>query len=190
MKLADEYIAIGLGLSDIANILHRPRCSFYRNNGSSKGSLLSRGRHNSSFTLRKECDEITIVDNSTVVNEIEKILSMEFVCYGYKKTAKQLNRIGHKINRKKLWRLMAENNFLKHSYNKRKPVTTVVQSVDEVTEPDQVWEFDIKYVWIHGETRNAHLLAMIDCYSREVAGLLFQVPLHRKRFERDHDGST
>jgi len=33
-----------------------------------------------------------------------------------------------------------------------------------------VWEFDIKYVWIHGESRNAYLLAMIDCYSREVVG--------------------
>ena len=28
-------------------------------------------------------------------------LSMEFVCYGYKKTAKQLNRLGYEINRKK-----------------------------------------------------------------------------------------
>jgi putative transposase len=49
-------------------------------------------------------------------------------------------------------------------------VTRVVKSVVEVTEPDQVWEFDIKYVWIHGESRNAYLLAMIDCYSREVVG--------------------
>ena len=28
MKLADKYIAKGLGVSDIANILHIPRCSF------------------------------------------------------------------------------------------------------------------------------------------------------------------
>ena len=173
MKLADEYIAKGLGVSDIANILHIPRCSFYRNNGSSKESLLSRERHNSSFTLRKDGDEITIVDNGIVVNEMEKILSREFVCYGYKKTAKQLNRLGYEINRKKVWRLMVENNLLNHSYNERKTVTRVLQSVVEVTEQDQVWEFDIKYVWIHGETRNAYLLAMIDCYSREAVGHYF-----------------
>ena len=173
MKLAYEYIAKGLGVSDIANILHIPRCSFYRNGGSGEEPLLRKGRHNSSFTLRKECDEITIVDNSIVVNEIEKILSREFVCYGYKKTAKQLNRIGYEINRKKVRRLMAENNLLNHSYNKRNPVTRVVQSVVDVALPDKVWEFDIKYVWIHGETRNAYFLAMIDCYSREVVGHYF-----------------
>ena len=120
MKLAYEYIAKGLGVSDIANILHIPRCSFYRNGGSSEEPLLRRGRHNSSFTLRKECDEITIVDNSIVVNEIEKILSREFVCYGYKKTAKQLNRIGYEINRKKVRRLMEENNLLEPSIQQEK----------------------------------------------------------------------
>jgi hypothetical protein len=48
------------------------------------------------------------VDNSIVINEIEKILSREFVCYGYKKTTKQLNRTGYMINRKKVRRLMDE----------------------------------------------------------------------------------
>ena len=33
-----------------------------------------------------------------------------------------------------------------------------------------MWEFDIKYVWIHGESRNTYLLAMIDCYTREIVG--------------------
>ena len=135
--------------------------------------MLRKGRHNSSFTLRKDGDEIISVDNGIVVNEMEKLLSREFVCYGYKKTAKQLNRLGYERNRKKVRRLMAENNLLNHSYNRRKPVTRVVKSVVEVTETDQVREFDIKYVWIRGETRNAYLLAMIDCYSREVVGHYF-----------------
>ncbi len=63
--------------------------------------------------------------------------------------------------------------LLNYSYNKRKPVTRVVQSVVEVTETNQVWEFDIKYVLIHGETRNAYLLPIIDCYCREAAGHYF-----------------
>jgi hypothetical protein len=56
--------------------------------------LLLKGRHNSSFTLRKEGDEIISVDNSIIVNEMGKLLSREFVCSGRKKTAKQLNRYG------------------------------------------------------------------------------------------------
>ena len=65
---------------------------------------------------------------------------------------------------------MAENNLLIHSYNKRKSVTRVRQSLVEAIEPEQEWEFDLKYVWIHVGARNTYLLAMIDCYSREVAG--------------------
>jgi len=49
----------------------------------------------------------------------------------------------------------------------------VVQSVVDMTAKDQVWEFDIKYVWIHGESRNAYLLSMIDCYSREAVSHYF-----------------
>ena len=115
-------------------------------------------------------NETIIVDNSIVANEMGILLSKEFVCYGYKKTAKQLIRYGYVINRKKVRRLMGENNLLNHSYNKRKPVTRVVQSMVVVDDPDRVWEFDIKYVRIHGESKNVYLLSMIDCYTREVVG--------------------
>ena len=172
MKIANVYIVKGLGISDVANLLHIPRCSFYRNGSNEKPSL-KKGRHNSLFTIRKDGHETIIVDNSIVVNEMERLLSGEFVCYGYKKTAKQLIRYGYVINRKKVRRLMAENNLLNHSYNRRKPVTRVVQSMVVVDRPDQVWEFDIKYVWIHGESKNAYLLAMIDCCTREVVGHYF-----------------
>ena len=104
MKLAGEYIGKGLGISDVASLLHIPRCSFYRNGGSSEEPLLRKGRHNSSFTLRKDGDEIISVDNGIVVNEMEKLLSREFVCYGYKKIAKQLNGYGYIINMKKVMR--------------------------------------------------------------------------------------
>ena len=66
-------------------------------------------------------------------------------------TRKQLNRTGYMINRKKVRRLMGENNLLNHSYNRIGPVKRVVNSIVVAGLPDQVWEFDIKYVWIHGE---------------------------------------
>ena len=169
MSIANEYMDRGLRVSDVANILHIPRCSFYEIK-SSEGHSTRRGRKNSSFTLRKDSDETIIVDNSFIVNEIEVFLSREFVCCGYKKKAKQLNRLGYIIKRKKVMRLRSENDLMNHSYNRRRPVTRVVQSVVDVSSMDRVWEFDIKYVWIHGESRNTYLLAMIDCYSREIVG--------------------
>ena len=104
---------------------------------------------------------------------MEELFSREFVCCGYKKKAKQLNRLGYIIHGKKVRRLMSENNLLNHSYNRRRPVKRVVQSVVDVSSNDQVWEFDIKYVWIHGESGNAYLIAMIDCYSMEIVGHYF-----------------
>ena len=99
MNLANEYMNRGLGISHIADLLHIPRCSFYRNGVSGERELQKRGRHNSLFTIKRDGNETIMVDNSIVVDEMEKLLSKEFVCYGYKKTAKQLNRNGYEINR-------------------------------------------------------------------------------------------
>jgi putative transposase len=169
MNTANEYMDRGVRISDIANMIHIPECNFYRNN-SGERSTSGRVRSNSFLTLMKNGNETIVVDTSIIVNEMEDLLSREFVCYVYKKIAKHLNKLGYKINRKMVRRLMAENNLLNHSYNKRKPVTRFIKSVVDVTANDQVWEFDIKYVWIHGESRNAYLLSMIDCYSREAVG--------------------
>ena len=91
MNLTDEYMDRGLGISHIADLFHIPTCSFYRDSGSSERPLLKRGRRNSLFTLKRDGNETIMVDNSIVVDEMEKLLSREFACYGYKKTAKHLN---------------------------------------------------------------------------------------------------
>ena len=72
MNMANGYIDRGLGINDIVNILHIPRCIFYWNGSNEK--------------------------------PMEKLLSREFVCYGYKKIAKQLNGYGYIINMKKVMR--------------------------------------------------------------------------------------
>ena len=97
MNMANEYIDRGLRVSDVANLLHIPTCSFYRKD-SSEGHSMRRKRKNSSFTMRKDGDTAVVVDNRIIVNEIEVFLSKEFVCYGYKKMSKQLNRLGYIVN--------------------------------------------------------------------------------------------
>jgi putative transposase len=93
MSIGNKYIDRGLRVSDVANILHIPSCSFYRND-SNEGPSTRRGRKNSSFTLRKGGDETITVDNIFIVTETEKLLSRQFECYSYKKKTKQLNRLG------------------------------------------------------------------------------------------------
>jgi putative transposase len=98
------------------------------------------------------------------------LLSREFVCYGYKKVTKHLQRSGYIINRKKVFRILKENNLLNYTYNYRSPARRVVESIVRIHTPNEVWEMDIKYVYIHGENRTAYLFAIIDCYTREVVG--------------------
>ncbi|KQB35121.1 DDE-type integrase/transposase/recombinase [Acidiplasma aeolicum] len=64
---------------------------------------------------------------------------------------------------------MPENNLLNYPYNNRKQ-TMVINTIVKVNNTNQVWEFDIKYIYVQGESRNTYLLAIIDCYTREVVG--------------------
>ena len=65
---------------------------------------------------------------------------------------------------------MSENNLLNYPYNNRKLATRVINTIVNVSSADHVSEFDRKYVWIHGKSRNTYMLAMINCYTREVVG--------------------
>ena len=165
MKLAEEYIDKAIPVTVAARMLHLPRCILYRT--SSQSPSLP-GRRCSEITLRRIGDgAFAYLSNGQVVDEMKELLSREFVCYGYKKVTKHLQREGFMINRKKVLRLMAENSLLNHSYNRRNPVSRVVESKVIVSAPNQVWEIDIKYVWIAGEERNAYFLGFIDCFTRE-----------------------
>ena len=180
MSNGNEYIDRGIRVSKIANILHIPRCRFYKSK-SSEGHSMRKGRKNSSFTMRKDCDTAVVVENRIIVNEIEVFLSKEFVCYGYKKMSKQLNSLGYIINGNKVRRLISENNLLNHSYNGRRTVTRVVPSVvDVITKGSGV---GIRHKvcldsWRIRECISSchdRLLQHGDCWP------LHWMPLHRKR---------
>ena len=163
--LASEYVGRGISSTAAARLLHIPRCVLYRTPVQSPSR---KGRRYSEITLRRTGDDsFAYLSNGQVVDEMKELLSREFVCYGYKKVTKHLQREGFMINRKKVRRLMAENSLLNHSYNRRSPVSRVVESKVIVSAPNQVWEVDIKYVWIAGEERNAYFLGFIDCFTRE-----------------------
>ena len=131
-----EYINKGLRISKVAEMLNIPRSSFYRNRISDKS--IKPGMKNSEFTLRKDGNSTVVMNNSTVVNDIKELLSGEFVCYGYKKTAKYLNRYGYIINRKKVSGLMSENNLLNYPYNNRKSATRVINTIVNANSANQV----------------------------------------------------
>lgn len=110
------------------------------------------------------------VNNAEVLTDIKQILGQEFICYGYEKVTWELHDMGYVINKKKVYRLMKEAHLL----NSRNKISTsgkrtFVQSRKiEAEYPLQYLVMDIKYVWIHGEKRNAYLLTVMDVFSRKV----------------------
>ena len=90
--------------------------------------------------------------------------------YGYLKETHGLRQqYGYRINKKKVYRLMKQVGLLyKHPvYPKGKRVWVS----DLVTQPQGYFnylEFDIKYIWITGERRDALVLSVFDVFSRWV----------------------
>jgi len=76
------------------------------------------------------------------------------------------------INRKKIYRLCRENDFLlkKRSCSRRGHPRRVSRN-HVVTVPNQLWEFDIKYGYIHGESRFFFILAFMDVFTRKCVGV-------------------
>ena len=116
----------------------------------------------------------SLVDNQQVVNSIRHLLNVEFNALGYEYITYELKK-EYIINKKKVYRLMLENNLLlgkvirpagKREFVKFKRI--------EATKPLEYLCWDIKYVWVQGERRNYYLLSVLDVYSRKIVDWLFQ----------------
>jgi len=139
---------------------------YYQPSGGKKGIPPSQ-------TTRKR--DGTCVMNETVVGDIKKVLSGEFVCYGYQNVAAELKSMDYIINHKKVYRLMDENQLLLgkaiRTQGKREWVKFRKISA---TKPMEYLCWDIKYVWVPDERRNYYLLSLMDVYSRRILDWIFQ----------------
>lgn len=74
------------------------------------------------------------------------------------------------VNHKKVARLCRAHNLALKRPQRKKNKFIKIALNHNVTRPNQVWEFDIKYGYLHGERRFYFLLAFIDVFSREIKG--------------------
>ena len=78
---------------------------------------------------------------------------------------------GFYVNRKKIYRICRENGLLLEKRGvKGRHKGSFVNRNHVVRRPNQLWEFDIKYGYIHGERRFFFVLAFVDVYSRKCVG--------------------
>jgi putative transposase len=121
----------------------------------------------------------------TGVRDAIQRLALAHRRYGYRRIAAQLRREGLVANRKRVLRLMREDNLLCLRTRPFVPVTTdsrhgwrVVPNLArdmELTGLDQLWVADITYVRLREEF--AYLAIVLDAFSRRVVGWALETHL-------------
>ena len=121
-----------------------PLCGVSRSSYYYRGYSGCRGRKPSTQTM-----SVTgvLFSNDYVLERIEWLLGQEFVDYGYEKTAAWLRQEGMIINKKKVYRLMAEQKWLKrHIQRNRYGKRIAKELLPNPQEPFSCLQTDIKYI--------------------------------------------
>lgn len=125
------------------------------------------GRKPTQTTVRKVGQNRVEESNQQVVEQIIRIQSDPDTDYGYHKMHVALMVLGYFINHKKVYRLMKENHLLKEPC-KRTGKTYAKYRIVIPQGPLQVFEMDIKYVWVAQAHRHAFILSILDTFTRAV----------------------
>lgn len=155
--------------TDLCKWLSLPKSSYYY-----KPKLGKKGIKPSTLTYTKDG---TWVSNEQVVQDITKILSEPFCAYGYEYVSRYLKEeeYSYIINKKKVYRLMDENNLLMGKVIKTQGKREFVKHRKIcATRSMEYLCLDIKYIWVAGEKRHYYLLSIMDVYSRRILEWLFQ----------------
>lgn len=120
----------------------------------------------------KNPDGTTVLDASIVQALRELRSQVEFSnAAGYHKLKYYLRRdYGYWVNHKKLYRLCRENRLLLPRNRKKIRHARKLCENRIINAPNKLWEFDIKYGYIHGENRYFFILAFIDVFLRKIVG--------------------
>lgn len=74
------------------------------------------------------------------------------------------------INKKKVYRLSKEMGVLKPQHQLQRKYPRKLARNRTVMAPNQLWEVDLKYGYIHGEDRFFYILSYIDVFDRQIVG--------------------
>lgn len=125
------------------------------------------GKVASTTTMRTVSGEMNVESNDQVVDQIVNLQEDPDTDYGYRKMYFALMMLGYFINHKKVYRLMKEHKLLKQKY-KRAEKTYAQYRIVTPQGPLQVFEMDIKYVWIAKARKHCYILTIIDTFTRYV----------------------
>ena len=162
--IAKDFIQQGYPLYKVLPLCGLSKSSYYYSRFGGK-----RGRKASSSTKSKEG---ILYSNEYVLERIKWLLNQEFVDYGYDKVTDWLrDSEGLVINQKKVYRLMKEARLLSNRIRRDKQGKRIAKDLlPNPSVPFECLQTDIKYIYIHGQHRNALLITVLDVFSRGVLG--------------------
>lgn len=165
-----KMVSLGIRTAKALEIARIPRSTYYY-----RSSGMRKGKKPSTHTMKNG----QLISNEELLNEMNTILGVDFIDYGYVRTTMALVNKGYHVNKKKIYRLMKLNHLL---FKKKKIAIVkknyVTDFVPVCTGPFQVMEVDIKYIYIHGIRKNAYLITILDVFSR--AALVWSLDLNMK----------
>jgi putative transposase len=129
----------------------------------------------STFYYRPSSKSTTISDAELV--ELIQEIQAEFECYGYRRVTYELHRRGHRVNHKRVARIMKTNSL--SIKPRRRYVRTTNSNHDSPIYPNlycnripdlpnKVWVGDLTYIRIAGGF--CYLAVILDACSRKVVG--------------------
>ncbi len=147
-------LAIPIPLTELCRLAEVSRAGFYRWRGDGP-------REDADMELRDQIQRIAV----------------EWPCYGSRRITRELRQRGQHVNRKKVQRLMREDNLL--CLRKRRFIVTTESDHGFTVYPnlardlvltgiDQLWVADITYIRL--ETEFVYLAVVLDAFSRKVIG--------------------
>ena len=136
------------------------------------GVAKSRGRPPPGFTINRDG---SVIKDELIVTLLKKYReSIEFANGGGSRKLSHYLAIEKTmyINHKKIYRLCAESNLLlsRQGHNNKKQFKKNRCRYSEVGGPNELWQFDLKYIWIHGENRWCFFLGFIDVFTKKITG--------------------
>ncbi len=167
MEIADKWIQLGYQIKTVLKIVGLLEATYYaRRKNRGKPKVYNGGRPIPGYSMKTDGQPVA---DEQIKEWIHEYLADEEAAYGYRKITVCLRRdVELQINKKKVYRLMKEENLLHPQREKQRKYPRKLANNREIPASNQLWEMDVKYGYIAGEQRFFFLLSLIDVYDRAI----------------------
>lgn len=166
---ASEWISSGAPTKTILRILGMKKATYYKHKSliKSGNKPLNKSEGNiPGYSLNIEGEKVSDLKIQKYITEIKNDEIGRF--YGYKKVTAALKRqYKLKINKKKVYRLLDSMNLLEKKKVSTKRYSKVCKN-HVITDSNQLWEMDMKYVYIAETRQVAYVTSIIDVFDRSI----------------------